>query len=39
MPSEGAESGLFIDENEMAERGAFFKMHKTKYIFLLQPSV
>lgn len=33
MPSEGAESGFIIDENEMAETRAFFKMHKTKHFF------
>lgn len=28
--SEKAESGLFIDENETAERGVFFEMHYIK---------
>lgn len=28
--NERAESGLFIDENEMAEKGDFFEMHNIK---------
>lgn len=39
VPSEGAESGLFIDENEWLREGLSLKCTKQKYIFLLQPAV